>query len=198
LFREGDPGREMYVIVSGRVGIGKRVRDVEKAMTTLPAEEFFGEVATPSDRARDATASVVDDAELMMVGPDAFDGLIAHHRDVTLRLVRRLAHRLEEANQDLTLPSYRGPSSRVARALKRFGCSIGKRHEDHLRLEIGTAELGERIGVDAVQLGAVLSRFIEKGIVLDHCDEYVELDDPTRLDRSLEFLELGHQFSDLV
>ena len=198
LFREGDPGREMYVIVSGRVRISKRVRDVEKAMTTLPAGEFFGEMAILNDRARSATATVIEDAELMVVGPEAFDGLIAHHRDVALRLIRRLAHRLEEANQDLTLLLYRDPSSRVAHALKRFACSLGKRHQGHLRLEIGAAELGERIGIEPGQLGLVLSRFIEKGIVLDHCDEYIELGDPTRLDRFLEFLELRHQFSDLV
>ena len=85
LFREGDPGREMFVIVSGRVRISKRVRDVEKAMTTLPAGEFFGEMAILNDRARSATATVLEDAELLVVGPETFDGLVGHHREVALR-----------------------------------------------------------------------------------------------------------------
>ncbi|MEM6732872.1 MAG: cyclic nucleotide-binding domain-containing protein, partial [Myxococcota bacterium] len=34
LFREGESGKEMYVVQSGRVRISKTVRDVEKTLTT--------------------------------------------------------------------------------------------------------------------------------------------------------------------
>jgi hypothetical protein len=36
------------------------VRDVEKAMTTLPAGEFFGEMAIFDEQPRSATAEVLD------------------------------------------------------------------------------------------------------------------------------------------
>jgi CRP-like cAMP-binding protein len=198
LFREGDPGREMFVIVTGRVRISKRVRDVEKAMTTLPSGEFFGEMAILSDRPRSATATVLEDAELLVVGPETFDGLVGHHREVALRLIRGLAMRLEEANEDLMLLLHNDPSSRVAHALKRFACSVGQRRNGHVRIELGPGELGERLGLPTEQVEAVLARFHEKGIVLDRSGEYIELGEPTRLDRLLEFLELRHQFSDLV
>ena len=40
LFREGETGKEMYVIQAGKVRISKKVRDVEKTLVTLPAGVF--------------------------------------------------------------------------------------------------------------------------------------------------------------
>src|SRR4051812_46571866 len=56
LFKEGDTGKEMYVIQSGKVRISKTVRDVEKTLVELPAGEFFGEMSILNDKPRSATA----------------------------------------------------------------------------------------------------------------------------------------------
>jgi CRP/FNR family cyclic AMP-dependent transcriptional regulator len=197
LFREGDTSVEMYVIVSGRVRISKRVRNVEKAMTTLPAGEFFGEMAILNGRPRSATATVVEDAELLIVGPEAFDALVWHHREVALRLIRKLALRLEEANDEVALLLYRDPHSRVAHALKRVASRSGQRRNGHVHLEIGAVDLAERLGLPAAEIEGVLQRFRERGIVGDTSDEHIELPDPARLDRFLEFLDLRHQFEGL-
>ena len=37
LFREGEPGKEMYVIQAGKVNITKTVRETEKILATLGA-----------------------------------------------------------------------------------------------------------------------------------------------------------------
>lgn len=198
LFREGDTSREMYIIASGKVRISKRVRNVEKAMTTLPAGEFFGEMAILNDRPRSATATVVEDAELLVVNPETFDALIYHHREVALRLIRRLALRLEEANDEVALLLYRDPTSRVAHALKRVATKRGHRRNGHLHLDIGSADLVERLGLPAAEIDAVLARFQERGIVAERGEDHIVIADPARLDRFLEFLELRHQFEGLT
>ncbi len=43
LFKDGDAGEEMFIIQTGRVKIGKRIRGVEKTLATLEKGEFFGE-----------------------------------------------------------------------------------------------------------------------------------------------------------
>ena len=70
IFKEGDTGKEMYVVQSGKVRISKVVRDVEKTLVDLGAGEFFGEMAILNDRPRSATATVTEDAELLVVGPE--------------------------------------------------------------------------------------------------------------------------------
>ncbi len=44
LCREGDPGKEMFVIQAGKVTICKRVGDIEKVLTTLGPGEATCEV----------------------------------------------------------------------------------------------------------------------------------------------------------
>lgn len=195
LFREGDHGREMYVIVSGRVRISKRVRDLEKTVSVLPAGEFFGEMAILNNRPRSASATVVDDAELLVVPPESFDGLVFHHREVAVRLIRRLAQRLEEANQDVALLLDRDPVSRTARALKRLSATCGHRVGRGLRLDLSTAELADRIGLTGPELDDVMARFRRAGVLADSGDA-LEVADPGRLDRFLEYLDLRHQFTE--
>src|SRR5437773_1238057 len=54
LFSEGQPGKEMFVLQSGKVAISKKVRDVEKVLATLGPGEFFGEMAIISNKPRNA------------------------------------------------------------------------------------------------------------------------------------------------
>lgn len=180
LFREGEVGGEMYIIVSGRVRLTREVRGVEKVLTTLPAGEFFGEMALLNNRPRSASATVAEDAELIVVGPTDFDALIHQNREVAVRLVRRLARRLEEANRDISILMFRDSGSRVAHALRRFA-----------RDRLDAAALARRVGLRTAELEAELCRLRERGIVGDG----VTVTDPGRLDRYIEYLELHHEFA---
>lgn len=179
LFREGESGDEMFVIVSGRVRVTREVRGVEKVLTTLPAGEFFGEMALLNNRPRSATATVEDDAELIVVGPADFDALIQHNREVAVRLVRRLSRRLEEANRDISILMFRDAASRVAYALRRF-----------VREDLDAGGLARRVGLRTAELEAELSALRQRGIVGDG----VAVCDTDRLDRYIEYLELHHEF----
>ena len=57
LFREGDPGGEMYVVSRGKVSISARGGAVEKVLSTLGQGEFFGEMSILNDAPRSATAT---------------------------------------------------------------------------------------------------------------------------------------------
>ena len=61
LFREGETGKEMFVLQAGKVIITKTVRDIEKMLAVLGPGEFFGEMALISNKPRNATATVAED-----------------------------------------------------------------------------------------------------------------------------------------
>ncbi len=194
LFREGDAGGEMFVIVRGRVRLTRRVRDVEKVLATLPAGEFFGEMALLNHRPRSATATMVEDAELLVVAPAELDALLRYDRDVAVRLVRRLARRLEDANEDLTILMFRDARSRVAYALQRFARSDGTRREQGVRIEMGTEAFARRVGLREEELLAELAWLRERGIVGRADEASVRLLDPPALERYLAYLDLHHEF----
>jgi CRP/FNR family cyclic AMP-dependent transcriptional regulator len=66
--REGDPGDEMYVIMTGSVRVitGPEMTPVELAQ--LKRGAFFGEVSVLTGRPRTATVVAIDDVELIAFG----------------------------------------------------------------------------------------------------------------------------------
>src|ERR687892_521061 len=84
LFRDGDPGKEMFVLQSGKVAISKKVREVEKVLATLGPGEFFGEMAIISNKPRNATATVSQDARVLVIDPKTFEGMIRGNGEIAV------------------------------------------------------------------------------------------------------------------
>src|SRR6185503_1008906 len=86
LFHEGDPGKEMFVLQAGKISISKKVRDVEKVLATLGPGEFFGEMAIISNKPRNASAEVVEDAKLLVIDPKTFEAMIRGNSEIAVRM----------------------------------------------------------------------------------------------------------------
>ncbi len=68
LFREGDPGEGLYLVVDGSVRIIKTVVNVgEEAMAVAEAGDFFGEMALIDDMPRSATAEAREASRLFLL-----------------------------------------------------------------------------------------------------------------------------------
>ena len=68
LFREGDPGEGLYLVVDGSVRIIKTVVNVgEEAMAVAEAGDFFGEMALIDDMPRSATAEAREATRLFLL-----------------------------------------------------------------------------------------------------------------------------------
>jgi len=104
LFRENDPGDAMFVILSGRVAILKRVTEnVDKTLGILDAGEYLGEMSLLLKADRTATARVIEDAELVEMTRNTFQQLLQEHYEIGINLLIQLAHRLQKANQEAIL-----------------------------------------------------------------------------------------------
>jgi CRP-like cAMP-binding protein len=106
VFREGDAGAEMYVVVSGRVRISKRVPGVgEEALSILDAGSYFGEMAMIDDSPRSADALAHAPCELAVLQRDDLEQLMFVDKDVAYVLlwtfVRTLSARLRETNDKI-------------------------------------------------------------------------------------------------
>ena len=99
LFREGETGKEMFVLQAGRVVITKTVRDTEKTLAVLGPGEFFGEMALISNKPRNATAAVEEASRLLVIDPKTFEGMIRGNSEIAVRMIKKLAERLGETYQ---------------------------------------------------------------------------------------------------
>lgn len=70
--RKGGEGDAMFLVVSGEVAIGETSAG---AVARLHRGDFFGEIALVSGSPRTSTATALSDAQILVVGKEAFDVL---------------------------------------------------------------------------------------------------------------------------
>src|SRR5437867_1344522 len=79
VFREGDRGDWLYVVVDGEVEVLKTIPDRgETCLRTLGPGECFGEIALVSDRPRSATVRSLGNVNLLAVDREAFQALFSN------------------------------------------------------------------------------------------------------------------------
>jgi CRP/FNR family transcriptional regulator, cyclic AMP receptor protein len=196
LFREGEPGKEMYVVQTGRVTISKRVGDVEKVLTTLGAGEFFGEMSILNNKPRSATATCADASKLLVVDAKTLEAMIRGNAEIALRMIKKLADRLQETNEQIENLLFHDASSRVVHFLATAAERAPRGAAGH-RVDVPPAELPGRLGVRPEQVQEVLQKLLKAGIVsVDRAGFLVP--DVAKLRHFLEFLQMKAQFGDLA
>jgi CRP/FNR family cyclic AMP-dependent transcriptional regulator len=106
IFREGDTGQEMYVIVEGRVRISKNVPGIgEEALAILEKGQYFGEMAVIDDSPRSADAIAHTPCTLWVIERAKLDQLMFTDKDLAYVLlwtfVRTLSERLRETSDKI-------------------------------------------------------------------------------------------------
>ena len=103
LFREGDAGDGLYIVVKGSVRISKQSASGEEALAVLVPPAFFGEMALIDFSARAADAIVNEDTELFFIPLQDLRSLIEVQHRIALKILYALcevlAQRLRETNE---------------------------------------------------------------------------------------------------
>lgn len=189
LFEEGELGTSMYVIHDGEVAIRKDVNGEIRTVVTLGAGEFFGEMSILNDKPRNASAVVVKDARLVAIGAKTFEKMVTKNAEIAIRLIKKMATRLEGANELIEILLNRDPRARVILGLSREAETNGVAGSDGtLRLNVGAAQLAEQLGLEEKELQSVLRRLSRLGIADEENGKLV-VRDQMRLHEFLEFLE---------
>src|SRR5215469_16707300 len=101
IFRQGDRGDRLYVIVEGEVELFQQEADQSPSLLArLGAGECFGEMALVNDKPRMATARSVTRANLLSVDRHAFGALFAYHPPL-----RRMFEGLIDERRRATVPA---------------------------------------------------------------------------------------------
>jgi len=196
LFNEGEPGKEMFVLQSGKITISKKVRDVEKVLAVLGPGEFFGEMAIISNKPRNATAVVAEDAKLLVIDPKTFEGMIRGNSEIAVRMIKKLAERLSEADAQIENLLMSDPSSRVIHQILQACQTRGRPMEEGIEIDFPVRELPREIGVGEPAIRFMLDKLERAGLV-DRSGDRLMVHDTARLHDYLRYLEMKWKFGDL-
>jgi CRP/FNR family cyclic AMP-dependent transcriptional regulator len=90
LTREGDSGREFFVLVEGAAEVRRKGRKVR----TMDSGDFFGEIALVSSRPRTATVTATAPVRMLVVTDRAFRELMQNMPSIQMKVLTALADRL--------------------------------------------------------------------------------------------------------
>ncbi len=113
IFREGDGGGALYLILDGKVRISREVSGLgEEALAVLGPGDAFGEMALIEDFPRSADARVHERCRLLVIEKEALEDLLFLHKDLAYEIlwnfVKTLSGRLRETNDKMTFLSATG------------------------------------------------------------------------------------------
>jgi CRP-like cAMP-binding protein len=112
IFREGEKGDKLYIVLDGRVRISKFIPGVgEEALTVLDRGEFFGEMALINDVARSADAKAHEaDATVLSIDRATLNEILSMDPHASLQflnlLCRMISRRLREINDKIVQWKY--------------------------------------------------------------------------------------------
>jgi CRP/FNR family cyclic AMP-dependent transcriptional regulator len=99
IFEEGSTGRELFVVLDGRIDIVKLNGATKTLIVTLGKGEFFGEMAVIDGSARSATAiAAAPNTRVMRINHARFVYLVSQQPAFALMVMDALSKRLRASN----------------------------------------------------------------------------------------------------
>ena len=196
LFKEDESGREMFVIQSGKVRLTRQVRGEEQMLADLAAGEFLGEMSILNDKPRSATATVIEDAQLLVLDPKTFEAMIKANTEIAVRMIKRFAKRLDDANERIENLLLKDVNSRVVHHIIQMAREGGETVPEGIRVLVDVAEITMKTGIDPERIQSVVSRMERSQLVIPD-GEHLLVPDVTKLDEFLEFLEMREKFGEV-
>ena len=166
LFAEGDQGDRLYVILEGKIKLGRTSGDGrENLLAILGPGEMFGELSLFDPGPRTATATSVGDSVLIGLGHDDLQPFLLRHPEVAQKLLHALAQRLRRTNEALADLVFSDVPGRVAKALLDLSTRFGRPAEDGVLVahELTQEELAQLVGASRETVNKALADFAGRG-----------------------------------
>jgi len=166
IFAEGDPGDHMYVIVEGKVTLGRTSADGrESLLGVLGPGEMFGEISLFDPGTRTSTATALTDSVVLALGNDQLSPWLAGRPEVATALLQALARRIRRTNEAMADLVFSDVPGRVAKALMDLGEKFGTVTTEGLLVthDMTQEELAQLVGASRETVNKALADFAQRG-----------------------------------
>jgi len=101
LFRRGDVGGELYVIVEGEVRVHLDHGGREVTLAKHRSGAVMGEMSVFDDQPRSASAEAVTDTVVRVLRRDRLQAIVHEHPEVLLEFIKNLSQRIRAMDEKL-------------------------------------------------------------------------------------------------
>ena len=185
VFTEGEPGDSLYIVMSGKIKVGRRASDGrQNLIAVMGPSDMVGELSLFDPGPRTATATAVTDSRVARLRKSALRPWLNNRPEIAEQLLRVLAPRLRRTNDALADLIFTDVPGRVAKSLLQMASRFGTRDGGVLRVthDLTQEELAQLVGASRETVNKALADFASRGwLRLD--GKSVIILDPERLAR---------------
>jgi CRP/FNR family cyclic AMP-dependent transcriptional regulator len=167
LFRRGDEGNALYLILQGRIKISLSGPMDAVTLAVLSQGEFLGEMALLDGLPRSADAIAMEDSFLYALKRGDFLSFIVHNEKAVRAVLSSLSLRLRKTDDLLAEMCFLNLSVRLVNKLIEMAEQQGPDTEDPelYRLKISQQEMGNILGVSRESINKELKLLRDRGWV---------------------------------
>jgi CRP/FNR family transcriptional regulator, cyclic AMP receptor protein len=179
LFRKGDPGTHMVVVVRGRIKVCTHSEDgKELVLNLINPGEVVGEIALLDGSDRTADAVTLTDSDLLILERRDFIPFLQRHPDSCMRLFAVLCDRLRKTSELLEEALFLEGSSRLAKRLVHLAEVFGKPVPGGVKIDISLSQqqLGNMVGMSRESMNKQLKQWRRDGLIRIENGHYVLTD----------------------
>lgn len=178
LYREGDYPNYVYWLKSGKIRVSTINEDGKELIHDWYSDgDYFGFKAVLEELDYKETATVAEDAEVVLIPRSTFVDILNGNRDVSMRFIKMLANDLAEKEEQLISLAYDTVRRRVVLALCRLTEKYRSLEGEQFSMVIPRAELASMVGTATESVIRALTSLKEEGVIEVHGGEIKVLDE---------------------
>lgn len=166
LFHEGGSGDRLYVVLEGKVKLGRTSPDGrENLLAIMGPGQMFGELSLFDPGPRSATVTAVTDAAFASLSHEDLLRWLDGRPQVARGLLSQLASRLRKSNDVVADLVFSDVPGRVAKALLDLSDRFGRSADDgiHVHHDLTQEELAQLVGASRETVNKALADFASRG-----------------------------------
>ncbi len=180
LFRKGDPGDKLFVLLVGRINISVVSEEgKEVVLNVLGPGAVFGEIALLDGRERTADATAGVDSHLLIIERRDFIPFLASHAEVAMRLLAVVCERVRWIAESYEDSLFMELPARLAKKLLILAETYGEPvRPEGVRIEIKLSQqdLGKMTGVSRESVNKLMRAWQEDGLIAHDRGRVIILD----------------------
>jgi len=168
IVRKYDPGKEMFVIVSGKVSLSTVTEDgKELTFAILGNGEMFGEISLFDNMERTATVTAVETSELLILEQTHFIPFVKANGGIAVKLLTSMALRLRYTDQLLEDTTFKQLPGRLAKKILLLANDFGQHTVDGVRITVKLSQndIGKMSGASRESVNKQMRVWEEEGLV---------------------------------
>ncbi|MEE9466120.1 MAG: Crp/Fnr family transcriptional regulator [Candidatus Neomarinimicrobiota bacterium] len=174
IFKDGDPGQTMFIILEGQIEISKVLGDHKTVLAILDKGSIFGEMAIIDREPRSATAITVSDTMMLEMSREMFHDRLSKVPPWMQSFFAILVDRLRQATRKQSVLLTQGAGRQILNVLAMIAQGSKRDTKDRIVLPIPetVAQISFVLGLEDAVVNARIRHFVDNKI----CDVARKLD----------------------